>query len=63
MGRPRPYLGDDDRWHDDVTGIVSPPLIDAHDAEVARITNQRLSWHYGRKAAFYGAIEAELADD
>lgn len=63
MGRPRPYLGDDDRWHDDVTGLVSPPFMDANDAENERIANQRFARSFERKAAFYKAIEAELADD
>ena len=63
MGRPRPYLGDDHCWHDDATGFVSAPFIDAHDAENERITNQRLAWSYERRAAFYRAIEAELTDD
>ena len=63
MGRPRPYLGDDNRWHDDVTGFKSAPFIDVHDAENERITNQRLAWSYERRAAFYKAIEAELTDD
>ena len=63
MGRPRPYLGEDNCWHDDVTGLVSPPFIDAHDAENSRIANQRLAWNFERKAAFYKAIEEALADD
>lgn len=63
MGRPRPYLADDHCWHDDVTGLVSPPFIDARDAENKRIVNERLAWNYERKAAFYKAIEEALADD
>lgn len=63
MGRPRPYLADDNCWHDDVTGIVSPPFMDARDVENARIANQRLAWNYERKAAFYRAIEQELSGD
>lgn len=63
MGRPRPYLGDDDCWHDDVTGLVSPPFMDANDAENERITHQRFARQHQRRAAFYKAIEAELTDD
>ena len=63
MGRPRPYLGDDNCWHDDVTGLVSPPFIDAHDAEYERIASQRLAWDFERRAAFYKAVEEALADD
>ena len=63
MGRPRPYLGDDGRWHDDVTGLASPPFIDAHDAENKRIANERLAWDFERRAAFYKAIEQVMADD
>ena len=63
MGRPRPYLGDDNCWHDDVTGLVSPPFIDAHDAENARISSQKLAWLSERRAAFYKAIEQVMADD
>lgn len=63
MGRPRPYLADDHCWHDDVTGLVSPPFIDARDAENKRIANERLAWNFERKAAFYKAIEEALADD
>lgn len=63
MGRPRPYLGDDNCWHDDVTGLVSLPFIDAHDAENKRIINQRLAWSFERRAAFYKAIEQVMADD
>ena len=63
MGRPRPHLADDHCWHDDVTGLVSPPFIDARDAENKRIANERLAWNFERKAAFYKAIEEALADD
>lgn len=63
MGRPRPYLGDDNCWHDDVTGLVSPPFMDANDAENERIANQRIARRFERRAAFYKSIEAELADD
>lgn len=63
MGRPRPYLGDDNRWHDPVRGFESEPFIDAHDAEERRIALQRVARDFEAKALFYKAIEQELSGD
>lgn len=62
MGRPRPFLGDDHRWHDAVSGFQSDQFIDANDAEIERIAYQRLARHYKARALFYRAIEQELTD-
>lgn len=61
MGRPRPYLGDDGRWYDDVQGFVSAPMIDARDAENERIAYQKLARHYEARSMFYDQIERELS--
>lgn len=63
MGRPRPYLGDDHRWHDPVRGFQSERFIEGRDAEQSRIACQSLARHYEAKALFYKAIEMELLGD